>query len=662
MANKEQRTFKMHPQLLFDVISRQAGSLGKGVLEGIMNSVDAGATFCEVKLDANKLSIRDDGKGFKNKGEIEKFFDTFGSPHTADENKTYGTFRMGRGQIFSFGQNSWRTGEFSMRVDIKGKGLDYDLETNAQVVKGCLIEVDLYKPLLPSDLNATIRDIEKMAKYVSINLTINGKKVSVDPATEKWDEITDDAYIRIRESTCLAVYNLGVWVKDFGNYQYGCGGTVVSRKQLTLNFARNDILVNECSIWKKVRKVVDQRATTANKRKPVLDDGERQRFADQVVAGEIDGTEARELKIFTDVTGKQWSAKMLSRCRHGEVVTSAERGNQIGDTLMQGGVCFVFADETLERFGMTSVKQLVKLINDNCNSPYWKPKVVTFAEVTKGMDSKHTVLDKKQWTPREQVFVDLLNSNYRSLLWGFMSGRSAYNDVLNTRRDILIGCSKSALAWTDGKRYIVFAREYLTRLQMDMSGLLDLFDTCLHEYCHEGADTGSHIHSHEFYQAYHDAGKGSNYASIQAFKELGATLERHGRKVNDRLLKQLDAEAKAVTASKKHRGVAGEIREDRLVAAKVVDRMPLTGTSPVAGRESSPYRITSNYGILFNLGNQKYWDRQELLEAGAKATGKDAKLVANDLAVLSNPTHSSNKNRSKVDKDNDGKIKLIKVA
>jgi len=90
--------------------------------------------------------------------------------------------------------------------------------------------------------------------------------------------------------------------------------------------------------------------------------------------------------------------------------------------------------------------------------------------------------------------------------------------------------------------------------------------------------------------------------------------------------------------------------------------MPLTGTSPVAGRESSPYRITSNYGILFNLGNQKYWDRQELLEAGAKATGKDAKLVANDLAVLSNPTHSSNKNRSKVDKDNDGKIKLIKVA
>ena len=59
------------------------------------------------------------------------------------------------------------------------------------------------------------------------------------------------------------------------------------------------------------------------------------------------------------------------------------------------------------------------------------------------------------------------------------------------------------------------------------------------------------------------------------------------------------------------------------------------------------------------MGSQKYWERQELLDAGAKATGKDTKLVANDLAVLSNPTHSSNKGRSKIDKDNDGKIKLI---
>ena len=41
----ETRRFKPHPQLLLDVIQRQAGTLGKAVLEAVMNAVDAKAVL-----------------------------------------------------------------------------------------------------------------------------------------------------------------------------------------------------------------------------------------------------------------------------------------------------------------------------------------------------------------------------------------------------------------------------------------------------------------------------------------------------------------------------------------------------------------------------------------------------------------------------------------
>ena len=43
MSNVETIAFTMHPQLLYSVIQRQAGTLNKAILEGVMNGVDARA-------------------------------------------------------------------------------------------------------------------------------------------------------------------------------------------------------------------------------------------------------------------------------------------------------------------------------------------------------------------------------------------------------------------------------------------------------------------------------------------------------------------------------------------------------------------------------------------------------------------------------------------
>lgn len=54
----------MHPKLLLDVIRRQAGTLGKAILESAMNAVDAKATRCNIKLSATTLEVSDNGLGF----------------------------------------------------------------------------------------------------------------------------------------------------------------------------------------------------------------------------------------------------------------------------------------------------------------------------------------------------------------------------------------------------------------------------------------------------------------------------------------------------------------------------------------------------------------------------------------------------------------------
>ncbi len=79
MVLSETRKFSMHPDLLYSVIKNQAGSIGKAILELVMNSIDAGATRVDITLDRRTVKVADDGKGFTSRQEIDEFFETFGN-------------------------------------------------------------------------------------------------------------------------------------------------------------------------------------------------------------------------------------------------------------------------------------------------------------------------------------------------------------------------------------------------------------------------------------------------------------------------------------------------------------------------------------------------------------------------------------------------------
>jgi len=271
----EKREFQIDKQKAMTYLAtRQAGELSKACLEGVMNSIDAGATRCEISVDSRMLKISDNGRGFSSLGDIDKLFGTFAWDHDTSEKKVYGEFGLGRGQMLYFGPNVWYTKGFKIQSDFMKEQTYGRGESDRPYVDGCVIEITLNKRLLPSEIIDLKNGIKKMVRYVPIAVKVNGETVSTNPAEQKWDYDTPDAWIKLRETGDVDVYNLGVFVRGYSNHQYGTGAVVVSKKQLRMNLSRNDVMVNECGVWKRIRKFLNRKATEANLKFPAINGGD----------------------------------------------------------------------------------------------------------------------------------------------------------------------------------------------------------------------------------------------------------------------------------------------------------------------------------------------------------------------------------------------------
>lgn len=507
MQGAETRQFRMHQKLLYDVIRRQAGTISKAMLEAIMNAVDAKAKQCNITATAGRIMVSDDGQGFRTREEIEQWFEVFGQPHEAVEGKTYGTFRMGRGQLFAFGTNTWTTNKFQMEVDIQNKGLDYSLKTVSKVSSGCLIEIALYERLLPSALAELERDLEHWVKWCPIPVTFNDQLLSSNPAEAKWDVVTDDAYIKLKPTGSLAVYNLGIHVFDLPGHKYGTGGEVVSRQQVKVNFARNDIQ-HDCDVWSRVKKVVDMRAAAKTTGKKALTDDERQRIADRILTGEMCLDEAITLKLITAATGRQYPIAELLASHSWKQVSNSPKGNRKADKLMKGKVALVIADETLDRFHVKTVLALRNKFKvlDTADWHDWNRMSFTpFEQLTAGMSDQYDMLDDDDLSPNQHLWLRLIAKGVY---------RMKCEDSAAAHRRIRVGISKTADGWTDGATYICVNKRFIDKLDFDVKGFITMGHLLLHEMCHHSPDLEDHDHDQAFFEEFHDHSDGvADFAS-----------------------------------------------------------------------------------------------------------------------------------------------------
>ena len=97
-----------------------------------------------------------------------------------------------------------------------------------------------------------IKELENLIKYMQIPVYVNEKNFSVDASKQKWDYQEEDFFVKVnKNSNTLSVYNMGALVSHYPAYRFGVAGIVVTKSALKVNFARNDVLTSECSLWKK---------------------------------------------------------------------------------------------------------------------------------------------------------------------------------------------------------------------------------------------------------------------------------------------------------------------------------------------------------------------------------------------------------------------------
>jgi hypothetical protein len=551
----ETREFKIHPKLLFDVIQRQAGTLTKALCEGVMNSIDAGAAQVEVTLTDKRATIADNGKGFPTRESIELFFETFGQPHEEGD-AVYGTFRMGRGQMFSFGVNHWRSGRFAMKVDIKGRGLDYDLTESAKAYPGCEIAIDLYKPLSLLGQRGIADELRRMVRYVDVPVLLNGEQINKVAAKESWDFEDDYAFYKLGQGR-LAIYNLGVFVNDHRAYSLGIGGTVVAKKQLRLNFARNDVLA-DCPVWSKIAKVLRSHADTNIKaKKGALSAEERAMLAQRLRSGDLTPAELADAAVFQDASGRWLTIdKLRSAIATCNGTLSVGAKSPRAEKVQRAHLAVVLNEALLDEFfRVDTVEELVaKVIKPNVR--WWPQEFKTAPLATFAPDNteRYEIIAPQAYTPAEAIILEVCNK--------------LTAPAFSSRRKVVLGEADHADGWTDGATYIAVGRGFLKGRDVGSPATWTAIALLLcHEYSHGGASNATHVHSPEFYEQYHDGGVTAVPRWIeQALRLVREVVEKTKDKVTKGALRWLDniEAAEKTTAS----------LDDALVAARVKHGRP----------------------------------------------------------------------------------------
>lgn len=518
----ETRKFNIHPGMILDLVRAQSGTLSKAVLENAMNSIDADASKVVIDINHDRVIITDDGRGFRTREEIEAWFEVLGFPHD-DVVRTYGKFGIGRAQLWAFADAVWRTNTFKMVVDVEKRGLDYDLDVDLEPIPGLTIESKFYRPLTTQDILVFTQELKELALYAQIPVILNGEQINLDPKAQKWDFETDDAYIKLTDKSQLAVYNLGVLVRNYPSYQVGSGGVVVTKPgvRFSVNMARNDILVAECKVWKRVKPYIQQKSDEKVQRKAVtkLSSAELENRAMRFVSGELPYRDIKDFKFIQDITNRSYTLEQFVSQERGTrgcyIVTTATPGSALGERAHTSKLAFVMHPATLSQFGVETLaefKEVLFAAMDNYAKEIgWKygsfKKNSTFeADLSKAVPSLnegYEVLPAKEWTKQQKGVLSALGRiDYQMrVAVQKVSGGSA----VPKQRQYAVGVSDTAEAWTDGTSRIVFEQDLLAEANTGIGGFMKLTSIMLHEYLHDDVSTGTHIHEETFYQRHHDA-------------------------------------------------------------------------------------------------------------------------------------------------------------
>ncbi len=602
-----------HEKFIIDGIKKQAGSVEKAVLELVMNAIEAqlaSKSTPVVNIDFSvgedgsnpTLVVRDLGRGFKNRNEIEQWFAKFGTPHNEcpecqktmrlqgdtyvcvcgyeTEGRTWAEFRMGRGQAFSFGRNVWRTGKFRMEYDLEtdpddrtyshkdgteNHVLDFSLQSNLPNQQGCEVSVFFYENPIGNgyrSLDDFKASIKHHVEFMEGKITFNGEQINTPASECDWDVETDDACFMFGKGNKLALYNIGAFVNDHSAADMGLTGVVVSKQKLMVNFARNDVM-QSCPIWKRIQVIIrENRIKKVRRAARRLNNDERISTLLDLLCGDASYDEVKTIGLLELTDGKVLSLDAIRKIR--SHWTFASPGSRIADRLMQVDEAICFSTHTLDSVSYSGDERdffewLLKE-HDSGELPNGWDKIKAFYKpfegLSSGYENVYRIIPTSKLSKAERCFLRVMERFDR---W---KGRT-----------LCIGTSDTANAWTDGSTYIAFDRKFLKRNNPQYyTGAAALVTLAYHEMAHDDDDTGTHFHNVEFYQKYHDM------TCMTCVMDMIGELphKMSGQKWQDQAEETAEKEAKKKAARDVKLGIKRVVRKQENVAAAAATRITHT--------------------------------------------------------------------------------------
>ncbi|MFJ7794655.1 ATP-binding protein [Pseudomonas sp. NPDC096950] len=528
MGSPEVRQFNVHPGIIKHLIKEQAGTFVKAVVELVMNSIDAGATRVDlIFLENGTFTVKDNGRGFADRREIEMFFETFGTPHSEGDAR-FGRFRIGRGQIMAYANTVWRSGNYKMDVRLLSEDapLGYSLHETVEEQAGCHIDgvvtdESVLRELHYSGLMKTPwcrpanSDFARAIRYLDVPVYVDDEQLNTSPATCKWSFEDDYGYYLFDESSEFIVYNLGVYVASAKRRDFFVGGIFVSKKPIKLNMARNAWLNHGCKVIENLIKVTNREFRKSVAKSANMNDADLGALIYKVArqSEDIKEDEASILfdkRFILDLSGKRLSPREFLKNRvfslyDGESSLIAERAVAEGAIAMLIPRMFHLAGmESSEAVAIDFMHALAGLFGEFTDG--WNIRFVKFETIKASYSSITERVADADLTPEQFAALKALRHVAKDIAW------STKDPAKRTRR-IFAGKSDCAEAWTNGFDYIEINVKVLQ--EACWSGISTLPALVLHEFCHQSASSlDEHEHGIEFYKRFHDVVLSENFASI----------------------------------------------------------------------------------------------------------------------------------------------------
>lgn len=517
MANSTRKAFQLHRKMIEDIIMRQAGTLEKAVLEAAMNSAEAGSPKFEITFVERDgkyiLRMRDWGRGIDSKEKLEEYFETFGTPHQATENKTWAKFRVGRGQCFAQGKNTWRTCKFVMSTDVVAdieaqRDIGYSIRDVDEFFDGCEIEIELYDNRWYGSVDRLRDSVKTQLEFMQMDIVFNGEKLNRDPAKLNWTHEDEYAYYLFGAGDRITIYNLGVRCQTIDAASAGCVGIIVSKQLFDVNFARNEILTS-CPVYQHVQQIIAlHRVKKSRSPQKRLDRDERTATLRAIRYGEIDVQSVMNTGLFYTTSGRSLTLRDLINCRI--PWSFGDEGDRLCDKLIQSDQALIVDGSVLDSLGYDGDERefFSWVLNDRRDDRFkLMENLHQSVDVLKGRYSSHSsFIPRDKWTKFERRLVRVLE------------GLRCWND-----RAILIAVTDHD-GYTDGSSFIAISRKFIENCSCNsMWGAPDLFALLTHELAHNDNSQGTHIHGEEFYREFHDI---VNSPRRNPFKFVGSFVER----------------------------------------------------------------------------------------------------------------------------------------